>query len=442
MSIAGGQTQSKSGGSGRIFYGYWIVAALVIINFIPVTFFMSCNATFMPAVADALEESPGVIGYVLSVFSLGNTLLFPIFGRLFAKYDSRILCTIGIVVLALAFVCQSLVTEAWQFIACGVLLAIGIVPLFFMAPATLINRWFTKRAGFFIGVVLASTGVGGVLWNMVSEALIIDIGFRMTYRLFAIVTLVVGLPLTLFVLRDSPADKGLVPYGSEEMSAKGQNGLPSESEAVRMAATQNKDGMSAHDAYRTSTFKLLLGYAFFLNLGMFVCAMTPSYVRTLDFAAALPLLGATCVSCIMGAQTVAKVLWGAIADKRPIVAVVAGILMGIAGVLCLAFFNDAPWKLYGGTIIFGFFYALSTVTAPILTRYYFGMRDYSIIFSKISMACTMGTFSGSLIWGTTINMTGSFKPMLFGVVCMLTIALVCILLVNRSAKGKSFKKND
>ena len=31
-------------------------------------------------------------------------------------------------------------------------------------------------------------------------------------------------------------------------------------------------------------------------------------------------------------------------------------------------------------------------------------------------------------------MTGSFYPMLFGVVCMLSIALVCILLVNKSGK--------
>ncbi len=423
--MRGGHTsrqQSNGRAGGKIFYGYWIVVALVVINFIPVTLFMSCNATFMPAVADELNASPGVIGYILSVFSLGNTALFPVFGRLFAKYDSRILCTLGIVVLAFSFVCQSLVTEPWQFIVCGVPLAIGIVPLFFMAPANLINRWFNKRAGFFIGLVLASTGVGGVIWNMVSGALIIDYGFRVTYRIFAIITLVSGLPFTLFVLRDRPADKGLVPYGSDEPAT------------VETPVDSEKVGISAHDAYRTPTFKLLLVYALFLNLGMFVCAMTPSYVRTLDFAAALPLLGATCVSCIMGAQTVAKVLWGAVADKRPLVSVIGGILLGIAGVLCLTFFNDASWKLYGGSILFGFFYALSTVTTPILTRYYFGMRDYSLIFSKISMACTMGTFGGSLIWGTTINMTGSFYPMLFGVVCMLSIALVCILLVNKSGK--------
>ena len=116
MSTRGGHTsrqQSNGRAGGKVFYGYWIVVALVVINFIPVTLFMSCNATFMPAVADALNASPGVVGYILSVFSLGNTALFPVFGRLFAKYDSRILCTLGIVVLALSFACQSLVTEPW-----------------------------------------------------------------------------------------------------------------------------------------------------------------------------------------------------------------------------------------------------------------------------------------------------------------------------------------
>ena len=424
----------------KIFYGYLIVVSLVVLNFIPVTLFMSCNATFMPAVADELNVSPGVIGYILSVFSLGNTALFPVFGRLFAKYDCRILCTFGVCALALSFTCQSFVTEPWQFIACGVLLAFGVVPLLFMAPANLINRWFTKRAGFFIGIVLASTGVGGVIWNMVSGALIIDFGFRVTYRIFAVVALVSGLPFTLFVLRDYPADKGLLPYGSEEAVAQsGQGGKP---QAEQAPASLYQDGLSAHDAYRTSTFKLLLVYALFLNLGMYVCAITPSYVRTLPFAAALPMLGATCVSFIMGAQTVAKMLWGAVADKRPLVSVIGGILMGITGVLCLAFFNDAPWMLYCGSTVFGFFYALSTVTTPILTRHYFGMRDYSLIFAKISMACTMGTFGGSLIWGTVINVTDSFMPLFFGVISMLSIALVCILLVNRSAKGRSFTSEE
>jgi len=434
--------RSAQNSRGKIFYGYWIVVALVVLNFIPVTLFMSCNATFMPAVADALNVSPGVIGYILSVFSLGNTALFPVFGRLFAKYDSRILCTFGVCALALSFTCQSLVTEPWQFIVCGVPLAFGVVPLLFMAPANLINRWFTKRAGFFIGIVLASTGVGGVLWNMVSGELILDYGFRATYRIFAIITLVSGLPFTLFVLRDYPSDKGLVPYGSEEACSSEKEARDDSLDSNQDQASLYQDGLSAHDAYRTPTFKLLLVYALFMNLGMYICAMTPSYVRTLDFAAAMPLLGATCVSFIMGAQTVAKVLWGAVADKRPLVSVIGGLLMGIVGVLCLAFLNDASWMLYGGSTIFGFFYALSTVTTPILTRYYFGMRDYSLIFAKVSMACTMGTFGGSVIWGTTINMTGSFYPMFFGVVCMLSIALVCILLVNRSAKGRSFTKKD
>ena len=41
-------------------------------------------------------------------------------------------------------------------------------------------------------------------------------GWRSTYRIMALIILVLALPAALFILRKRPEDMGLLPYGSED----------------------------------------------------------------------------------------------------------------------------------------------------------------------------------------------------------------------------------
>ena len=67
----------------------------------------------------------------------------------------------------------------------------------FLAIPTLINRWFSERAGLFMGICFAMSGVGGAVWSMVGGLIIDALSWRVAYQVFSALVLVIGLFATL-----------------------------------------------------------------------------------------------------------------------------------------------------------------------------------------------------------------------------------------------------
>lgn len=409
-------------------YGYLIVLTLALLCFGPVSFCMSCVGIFIPPIAEHIGAAPATLGYYISLLSIAGFVSLPFLGPLFEKVDSRIILSGSVVLIAIALVLQSAVTEVWQFLACGCIAGLGMSPLMFLAPSVLVNRWFAKRNGFFIGLIMCFTGIGGVVWNAVGGVLIGAVGYQATYLVFATVTLVMSLPFTLFVIRDNPSDKGLAPYGSSDVHV--------------MDAPSAQEGVAAKEARKMPSFILLLIYAFLINLGMYTYSMLPSYVATMPESATMPMLGAVLASVTMAAQTIAKLVWGAIGEKRPVFFTVAGCLVGLAGVLVMYAFGSVIVLLFAGVVMYGFYYALTNVMNPIVTRSFFGDRDYAIIYSRVTTVATLGMVSGSLILGTAINAFGGFGVMFIGTGIFLVLSAAVILLAGRSRRREARVHED
>ena len=405
----------------RFHYGYLIVLTLVLLCFGPVSFSMSCVGIFIPPVAEHIGSSPASLGYYISLLSVAGFISLPFLGPVFEKVDSRVILSISVVLIALALVMQSMVDAVWQFLVCGFIAGLGMSPLMFLAPSVLVNRWFAKRNGFFIGLIMSFTGIGGVVWNAIGGILIEHVGYQMTYLVFAIVTILMTLPFTIFIVRDDPSDKGLAPCGFADDA-------PNDKESMQV-------GISAKSAYKMPSFFLLLAYAFLINLGMYTYSMLPSYVATAPETAMIPMLGATLASVTMASQTIAKLIWGMVGERNPVLFIVIGCCIGFAGVLVMDAFVSNVALLFVGAVMYGFYYALTNVMNPIVTRSFYGDRDYPIIYSKVTTAATLGMVSGSLILGTAITVAGGFSAMFIGTMLFLALSAGIIYLAGKR-RGK------
>ena len=67
-----------------------------------------------------------------------------------------------------------------------------------------------------MSIAMAGIGVGGTIFSPVITWLLGAYGWRSTYRIMALIILVLALPAALFILRKRPEDMGLLPYGSED----------------------------------------------------------------------------------------------------------------------------------------------------------------------------------------------------------------------------------
>lgn len=435
----------------RPHFGFLIVVALILTSFGPLSLGLSCAGIFYTSVAEHLGVGTGTLSYYTSILWASSLVFLPFLGKLLSKADARLCIGGSVVIMAADFVWLSFVNALWQFYLGAFVMGIGVTMLLFLAPSTLVNRWFAERAGFFIGLIMAFTGIGGVVWSTVGGVLINEIGWSATYLVFAVLTLAT-LPTSIFCMASYPADKGLSSWASKMEKSGGacaanepspvadgaalaiggstENGLahafaPSATETAAKADSLEESGMTAAQAFRSPSFYLIMGMCFFLNFGMYVYFMIPSYTSTLPLYATMPLIGATASSVAMAGQTVSKLALGYVGDRKPYLGTAAGVALGIVGVVLMAVGGASALLVYLAAFAYGFFYGVTNVMTPILTKRAFGNRDYANIYSRISMAASLAGATTGFVWGTLIELFG-FNVMFVGVGAFMVITLALV----------------
>lgn len=411
----------------RSHYEYLIVLSICMITFGPVALTLSCSGMFYTPVAQDIGTSPATLSYFIAMVTVPMIFILTPLGNLFNKVDCRVMLSVSVAIIALGFAGLSFIQTAWQYLLIAFLMGFGLTAPVYLAAPVLINRWFAKRAGFFVGLAMAFTGVGGVIWAPITGLLIAGIGWRTTYLVFAVAAAVLALPFTIFVLRDRPSDLGLVPHGFQE--------------GDEAAKEYEKTGIPAERAMKMPSFYLLIVFGVVFPMAVYVYGMIPSYIATLDISSTMPMLGATAMSCAMAASIVAKIGWGNLAEKHLMGATIGTCGCAIAGVIIFLLVPGQWWLFCLAAILYGANYGEQTVFCPIATRHFFGMRDYSKLYSRVSTLVCVGVLASTFGGGTIINATGSYVPMFLTVsVCM--VLAVAVLAITYRVHAKAVSKQE
>ena len=402
---------------GSLHFGYLVVVALVLTSFMPLSFGLSCAGIFYPPLSEALGVEKGVLSYYISVLWVAALVALPFMGRLLDGKDARACLTGAVAIVVVAFVWLSFTRVLWQFYVAAAAMGVAVGMLLFLAPSTLINRWFAKRAGVMLGICMAFTGVGGMVWSTVGGLLIDAIGWSATYLVFAALS-ALTLPVTLFMVSSRPADKGLKPLGWE----------PGDEARASAPAAQ---GVPASQAFKMPVFYLILIMCFTLNIAMAVYFLIPSYATTLEIGAAMPLLGATASSVAMAGQTGSKLVLGAVGEKAPHASTLVALGCGIAGSALFAFVAGSVPVFYASALLFGVYYGITNVMMPLFTRRAFGDAEYAQIYSRVSMVASISNVIGGFVWGTLVSVTGSYVVMFVGAIALMAVTCIVVVAISR-----------
>ena len=394
---------------------------LVVLTGIMITFGCSalCFSTwglFQPVVSSALEIPTTSFALYITIMYLAMTVASPFAGKLLQTVDARIVLTVCAVLVGASFILMSMATSIVFFYIAGVLLGIGEVVLLWLAVPTLINNWFAERAGFFIGICMCMTGVGGAVWSSVFTALTTSgMAFHQIYMIWGVIALVTSVPFTLFCVRTRPEDCGLRPYGASVSSLTGAPSKPR--------------GLSASAAMKSPVFYVLCLFAGLINIAILVAQQFPTYTKSLtDVAFDVVVVGGIMATVMMVGQAIAKVALGGFADKNARTTLIFAFSCGVIGVLLCWFGTASEFILYGGAFIFGFMYATAVTLVPIMARQIFGTREYSLIYSRISSVFNLVASFASLIWawiGGSFGFNAVFAVALVMFVAILVMGLYC-----------------
>ncbi|KAK4574003.1 hypothetical protein LTR86_001764 [Recurvomyces mirabilis] len=126
--------------------------------------------------------APSTVSWISSLelfFMFGGG---PIIGKLYDNYGPRYLLIVGTFMHVFGIMMTSLCTEYYQFIlAQGICSPIGASMIFYPAMST-ITTWFFQKRAFAFGIIASGSSLGGVIFPIMIQRLIVEIGFGWALR--------------------------------------------------------------------------------------------------------------------------------------------------------------------------------------------------------------------------------------------------------------------
>ena len=415
---------------GRIFYGWWIVAVGVLTQIAGVFSLSSTLSIFLKPVTEDLGVSRGAFSLVRTGEIVVGAVMAPLVGPIVDRRGGRKLIVAGAVIASAGYFLLSRVQEFWQFflIRCTLVVA-GDTLMGSVVVMVIIARWFVRKRGRAIAIANLGTGIAKVSMPLLAAALFVSVGWRQSWALFAIFTLLLVVGPALLFIRNSPEEMGLRPDG--EPAPLPEND-PAASPAVR-AVVDADVTWTRREALRTRAFWLLgitfgianIGIAG-LNLHIF------SFVTDLGHPA---LTAATVMSTVALTQLASTLLWGFVAERMDIrKAAMAQFLIQAAGII-VALTSARLDLLYAGFFVYGIGLGGSFVLREVVWANYFGrislgtVRGMGVFLTNVFAAC------GAPFFGFLFDLTGSYT--LSFTVFVAALLASAFLIMNVQAPKKS-----
>ena len=415
-------------------YKPWLIwVGCCLLEFIGDGLEGNTRGQFYHSLRAAFHAKQDQVSLIVTFQLIGTVIILIVAGNLLEKINTRLLLSVCIAGSAICYICCYFATSLWQmyliFIINGLLYTTPLI----LAPTILLSNWFAEKFGTFLSLMFAFTALAGTIFQPLAVVVIHHFGWRGAYVGIGLAFAICLLPFTLFVLKLKPdRSKGEYAWGEEKLLA-GEKPSAKKVKSGKNALNPNI-GLSTRQAFTSGIFILvLLMVIFFEGVRGFDSYMQP-YQRTAGLSA---LTAASICSFAEIGSLVGKTYGGYLLDKlntNLAVAILAvpGIL-GWIGLFCTHYYPVAVASAFfagSGTGTLG-------IIVPWVTRQAFGGKEYSVIYSRISIAGYGVVALCTEFYGWLYDTLGkTYKPVLIIVICCFGLAAItaCIVFANRPMK--------
>lgn len=404
-------------GKGKLFYGYYMVAAGFTLHVIGFIIYGSYGVFFAPLL-DEFGWTRAAISGALSLFMIMWGFFCIIVGSLNDRFGPQLTLTSCGLIWGLGCFLLSRVTAIWQlYLYYGVLVSLGMSSVDVL-PLTTTARWFVKRRGMMTGIVKGGAGLGIMVAPLLANWLISGYGWRLAFLALGVIAVVFSVAIAQVLKRD-PAKMGLLPYGQEAPPEIGKT---------------ESEGLSLRPALCTRRFWMLcvvyLVIAFCCDA---ILIHIVQYTRDMGFSAAS---AAGVLSTLGGASIAGRFLCGTACDK----AGVKRMILACFALLIIAFIwllmSRELWMLYLFALVDGFAHGgLFTLISPWVANL-FGLKAHGAILGTASFIGYAGGALGPLFFGFVFDVTGSYRLALTVGTVLCVSAIILSLFIRPIAKAK------
>jgi MFS transporter, OFA family, oxalate/formate antiporter len=354
------------------FYGYRIIAAAFVSQFVATGIFSYVLGPFM---LPMIEE----LGWTRAEFTLSRSLgqlVMGLTGFLIGSYVDRFgprpLMLIGTTILVIALALHSQVTQIWQWLFLnGVVATIGGALLGNLVVNVTLAKWFVEKRGQAVSWAAMGVSFAGVLLTPAVTVSIDLLDWRTSWLLLALMSAVLVYPVAL-IMRRMPEDHGWHPDGKSDVQvAQGQ--------AVKAAADFARS-LTRRQALRTSAFYLLvLAFGLFTINIVVMLLQTVPYLSDAGFSRTQAAYAITVASI---PAMLSKPIWGYFIDRlaaKPLAALGA-LMTGLALFAIVYSVNNGSliW-IYAAYVLLGLGWGGMIPLTEVIWGSYFGRRHLGAV---------------------------------------------------------------
>ena len=391
----------------RVFYGWLVVFTAgigLLLGYAPV--FVYSFSVFIKSLARDFHSSRTSISFAFTLANIMQSVGAPLVGRLVDRFGARQVILPSTVIFGLVLISfKYFSTSLWHLYAFFIVLGFigtGTAPVPY---GIVISRWFDKRRGLALGLMMAGLSSGAIVMPSVAQHLITLEGWRTAYAIIGFAVLTVSVPVVGIFLKDSPQKMGVLPDGGLDLDAESEK-------------RTDEQGVPWSVARRTGIFWLMASAFFLLGASVHACVihlvpmLTDRGISVERAALASSLLG---VAVLIG-----RVLSGYLLDRffGPNVAILlfTGVAFGIS--LLLTGAGGGPTLL--AAFLVGLGMGAEAVIIAYLTSRYFGLRSFGEIYGYLFAAFTLAGALGPVLMGVGFDRLGSYRaPLVFFLVATL-----------------------
>jgi len=330
----------------RVYYGYWIVAAGFVTQFVAVGMANYVVGSFLIPMTEEFAWSRAEFTAARSIGQVVLATTGFLIGTHIDRWGGRPFIVVGALVLSAAmFSLGSINTLGQWFLINGLMLTMGSAMIGNLVVNVTLGKWFVEKRGKAVALAGMGISLAGIVLPPVATLLVDCFGWRDSWRILGLVALLLTLPAAL-VVRRRPEDFDQHPDGhSHDEVASGKGA------AARLDFDKS---MTRAQAMRTSSFYFLV-----LAFGLFQISITVMLTQTIPLmtdSGYSRLVASSMISLASVPAFFSKPFWGILIDlysPKKLAAIGAAITGSAILLIVWSINQQLDFWVYGGFLLMG-----------------------------------------------------------------------------------------
>ena len=409
----------------KVFYGWYIVAASVGLNFyLSVVFFQGFQVFFLPILQE-FGWTRALTSGAFSLRQLESGLLAPAVGFLVDRWGPRIVILLGVILGGVGMIMMSYVDSLWTFYVAFLIASLGVGGASHgVSWSVAVAQWFQRLRGRALGIAMLGPVVGGpfVVVVAILEGMI---GWRAGIMLLGVGLIIVGTPLAL-VARSRPEPYGYLPDGDEPGEVD-----TSEVDVRGLALEGASNGLTVGQAVHTRDFWVLtfMFAAVFMGISGLMVHLIP-LLQDLNYTAAQ---AASILGLVFLLSGIGRIGSGFLADIIDFRLVLGGLIVfQLVGLLILSIVGPSQiWLVATFSLLFGIGFGGTIPLRPFLIMQSFGARSFGALQGLVQGGAIGAGMVGPVFYGWVFDTTESYDLAIYASVAIILTALPLTYLLRK-----------